>query len=194
MASPADRLQGTVLGLTLLARGRREGLPQFDGSAQGFLASLAPWVAFVLVDGFVALIAGRALDGAVEVAVLLCLVLTPPVISEGLAIVWGRDTRWLRYITASTWCEWLMPLIFALGWLVASVLVTAGLPAKAALFVLVAAMAAYWVWLHFFLARAALDLSRLRAGLLVATLVIGNGSVVALAYGIGGHARAMFGS
>ena len=191
--SPTGRVQGMLLGLALLARGKREGLSQFDATQQGFLASLAPWIAFALVDGLVAAHDGHGLDGAVEVAVLLCFVLLPPVMSEALAIVWRRDARWLRYITASTWCEWLMPLVFAFGWMVASVLVTAGVPPRAALFALLAVLAGYWSWLHFFLARAALDVSRLRAGLLVAVLVGGNGLVVAAALGVGGHARAMFG-
>ncbi len=192
-SSPAGRVQSTLLGLTLLSRGKREGLAQFDASAQGFLASLAPWIAFVLVDAFVAVLNGRALDGAVELVVLTCFILVPSVISQALSLLWHRDARWLRYITASTWCEWLMPLIFVIGWLLASLLVTTGLPAKAALFALMAFLAGYWLWLHFFLGRAALDLSRLRAGVLVAALFAGNCALFAIAFAFGGHARAMFG-
>ena len=195
MAAPQPgRIQGMMLGLALLARGRREGLSHFDASSQGFLGSLAPWLAFVLVRGLVTVLHGRAEEGATEIAVLLCLLLVPSVISQALSLAWRRDGRWLRYITAATWCEWLMPVVSAAAWLLANVLVTAGVPQRAALLTLVLAIAVYWLWLHFFLARAALDLSRLRACLLVAALVAGNAALVGLAFGLGGKAKAMFGA
>ncbi len=193
MAS-TGRVQGMLLGLSLLGRGKREGLSHFDASPQGFLASLAPWVAFALVDGFITILNGRPAEGVLESEILLCFVLSPPVVSEALSLAWRRDAHWLRYVTASTWCEWLMPFIFAVGWIVASLLVTAGLSSKAAMLVFVAGVVAYWCWLHFFLGRTALDLSRLRACLLVAALVVGNGAVVGIAIGLGGRARAMFGA
>ncbi len=193
-SSPTGQVHSMLRGLALLGRGKRDGLLHFDASVQGFLASLAPWIAFILVDGFVAVLSHRPQEGATEIAVLLCFVLMPPVVSQALSLAWDRDARWLRYATASTWCEWLMPLVFGCGWLVANVLVTAGLPQKAAFVMFVCGVAGYWIWLHFFLGRAALDLSRMRACLLVAALVTGNGGAVALAYAIGGHARAMFGA
>jgi hypothetical protein len=191
---PQSRAPGMMLGLLQLARGRREGLSQFEASSQGFLGSLAPWIAFLLVDGFVTAVRGRAQEGALQIAVLLCLLLAPAVISQGLSLAWKRDQRWLRYITASTWCEWLMPMVTAIGWVLANLLVSAGLPSKPALMVLLVGVSSYWLWLHFFLARAALDLSRFRACLMVAALVAGNAALIGLAFGLGGKARAMFGA
>jgi hypothetical protein len=192
MATPPKRLASTLLGLALLGRGRREGLAHFDASVPGFLASLAPWIAFTLVDGLVAAIDSRPWQGATEIAVLFCLLFLPPVLSERLAHLWGRDARWLRYVTASTWCEWLMLLAIAIGRFVAGVLLSAGLPADAAAGVLVAGVTAYWLWLHVFLARAALDLSWLRSSVVVLTLFSGTAATIALAWETGGHARAMF--
>ena len=192
MPGPAKRLGSTLLGLALLGRGRREGLAQFDASVSGFLASLAPWIAFTLVDGLVAARDKRPLQGATEIAVLSCLLFLPPVLSERLAHLWGRDARWLRYATASTWCEWLMLFVIAAGRFVAGVLLSAGLPADAAAGVLVVGVTAYWLWLHAFLARAALDLSWVRAALVVLTLFSGTAAMIALAWEAGGHAREMF--
>ncbi len=191
---PIGRVQGTLLGLFLLGRGRPEGLAHFDASVQGFLASLAPWIAFALVDGFITVLGHHPATGALEIAILLCFVLSPAVISEALTLAWRRDAQWLRFATASTWCEWLMPFVFTIGWLLASLLVTVGLPSKAALAVFACGVVAYWCWLHFFLARAALGVSRLRASVLVVALVAGNMAIVGVAYGIGGQARALFGT
>jgi hypothetical protein len=182
-----------LVGLSLLARGRSEGLSRFDASVQGFLASLTPWLAFVLVDGLVAVVAGRPLEGSTDIVVLLCLLLAPPVISQGLATIWHRDERWLSYATASTWCEWLMPAALIVAWLVASILVNLGVPARIAVVILAGSVMAYWTWLHFFLARSALAVSPVRACVLVASLMAGNVALIGIAYGIGGQARAMLG-
>ena len=186
--------QNVVQGLVLLGRGREEGLRHFEGTPQGVLSGLAPWIAFLLVGGAMLVLRDHPLAGADLSALSLCSLLLPPVLSEILARVWRREAQWLRYATASLWCAWLMPLAYLVGLLLASVALAAGLPQKAAPYALCIVLGGYWLWLHFFLARAGLQLTRTRATLLVAAEVIGYAALIAIAGGFDTQARLALGA
>ena len=186
--------QNVVQGLVLLGRGREEGLRHFEATPQGVLSGLAPWIAFLLVGGALLVLRDHPLAGADLTALSLCSLLLPPVISELLARIWRREGQWLRYATASLWCAWLMPLAYLVGLLLASVALAAGLPPKAAPFALCAVLGGYWLWLHFFLARAGLQLTRLRATLLVAAEVVGYAVLIGIAGGFDTQARLALGA
>ena len=170
--------QTILRGVLLLARGRAEGLRQFGDTPQAFLASLAPLIAFPLV-GYLLLAAGG--HGAAAIAGLLgtlCALLAPPVISFELARWWGRQELWLRYATAVNWCQWAIPLLASALLLVVYPVLAQLLSDNAAGVAVIAAIAAYALWLHWFLARHALALSGARAALLVGLVNLGTALLV----------------
>ncbi len=181
-------------GLALLACFRAEGLTRFEATPRAFVASLTPWLAFLLVGGVMLALHGRVVEGATDSAVLLTSLLLPAVVSQALSAFWKRDALWLRYVTAYTWCEWLMLVAYAVSLLLASFCVAAGMPARIAPIVLLSAVGVYWLGLHFFLARAALALSRTRAALVVAAVILSYAALLAVGRGVGGYAGAMFGA
>lgn len=172
--------RNVVQGLLLIGRGRPEGLNEFDVSVQGFLASLAPWVAFLLVASLLVGLHDRPLDGLTNVAVALSWLLLPPVLAERLAWLWGRDQGWLRYATVTNWCTWLVPPAYAVVLAIASVALGVGLPREAAARLAVGLMCLYLLWLHYFLARNALSLPRVKAGLLVAFTIAGYFTLIGI--------------
>ena len=170
--------QTILRGVLLLARGRAEGLRQFGDTPQAFLASLAPLIAFPLV-GYLLLAAGG--HGTAAIAGLLgtlCALLAPPVISFELARWWGRQHLWLRYATAVNWCQWAIPLLASALLLVVYPVLAQLLSDNAAGVAVIAAIAAYALWLHWFLARHALALSGARAALLVGLVNLGTALLV----------------
>ena len=185
--------EGILRGLALLGRFRKEGFDRFEASSQGFLASLAPWVAFLLVGGMLLALEGKPLDALTDLAVLTCWLLVPPVVSQAVASGFGREDRWLRYSTATTWCEWLMVAVYLAALFLVSLCMEAGLPPHAAPFVLIGVMGIYWVWLHVFLARFGLDLSLPRAVLVVVAVIASDAVLFAAGHAVGGPASALFG-
>ena len=92
-------------------------------------------------------------------------------LSHALARRWGREHLWLHYATAYNWCYWAIPVI-------ATVLTTVlGAGLREGLFL---ALAGYSLWLHWFIARHGLALTRWRATILVALV---NGGTLILAFG-----------
>ena len=176
----SERSRSLLLGIARLARGRPEGIEQFGGTQQAFMASLAPLIAFPLVaSGWL------LLDGSVGRAVLgllasLTALLGPPVISHALARRWGREAAWLRYAVAFNWCQWAIPLAAVALLLSLRLLAGLGLPAPTAANAFVLGLAAYATWLHWFIARHGLALSRLQA---VAVSLLVNAGTVLLAIG-----------
>jgi hypothetical protein len=161
-------------GLTILtavlrvARGRKDGIPLFGNSVQAFLASLAPLIAFPLVGAVLMLLRGGG--GARSVADLLataCALLAPPVLSYQFARFWQREAAWPRFATAFNWCQWALPIVAMLILLLTGFAMAAGMSNRVAGVILVLGLAGYGLWLHWFLARHALSLSRGRAALLV---------------------------
>lgn len=171
--------QGNILfGMLRVARGKPDGLAQFGGTRQSFLTSLAPLVAFPLVGSLLRAGQGDPQNAVVEFLAALCALLVPPVLSYELARAWRREAQWLHFATAFNWCFWLvqfllLALVFFVG--IASAL---GLPLGVALGLGAACVVGYALWLHWFLARHALQISRMRAALLVVAINLGMAVLV----------------
>jgi len=166
------------LGILRVARGRRDGIACFGSSAQGFLSSLAPLVAFPLVGALLgAFTEGprRALTG---LAMTVCALLTPAVVSYELARLWKRSDAWIRFATAFNWCEWILPILACFVMVPLSVAISMGLNENVASLVLLGCLGGYGLWLHWFLARNALAVSRFRAGIMVLLVNLGTVMVV----------------
>ncbi|MBN8872407.1 MAG: hypothetical protein J0H67_06200 [Rhodospirillales bacterium] len=169
-----------VLGMWRIARGRKDGLLQFGNTPQAFLASLAPLVAFPLVGVVVMLLRGAGLSALTYFALTLCILLAPAAISFELARLWHREALWPRFAAAFNWGQWVVAIVLILVLTVLSIAVGAGLDQHAAVATLMLGLGCYALWLHWFLARNALQLSPLRAALVVllvnaATVLLGIG-------------------
>ncbi len=116
-----------LVGILRIARGRADGIGCFGSGPQAFLSSLAPLIAFPLVGAVLgAFTEGprRALTG---LAMTLCALLTPAVVSYELARIWKRADAWLRFATAFNWCEWILPVLACLIMVPLSVAMSVGL-------------------------------------------------------------------
>jgi len=178
MTQPPRPRQSVMLGILRVARGRADGIGCFGGTAQAFLASLAPLVAFPLVGAALGLFTEGPRRALTSLAMTICALLTPAVVSFELARFWHRSNAWLRFATAFNWCEWTLPVIACLVMVPLSFAIDAGLDETSASLVLVGVLGAYGLWLHWFLARKALALSVFRAVLLV--FVVNLGTVAAV--------------
>jgi len=167
-----------ALGVLLLARGRARGLDQFGNTVQGFLASLAPLIAFSLVEAVLILLQGAVVPALTDFLVTMCAILAPPVLSHALARRWERETDWLRFATAFGWCQW-VPLVAVAVMLAMAMAVGVGLPEQAGRGALLAVVALYALWLNWFVARHGLRLSPLRAAALVLLVNLGTAALVA---------------
>ncbi|HUN43597.1 MAG TPA: hypothetical protein VMU81_25150 [Acetobacteraceae bacterium] len=173
-----SRRASVLRGIVRIARAQPDGLDEFTGTRQGFLASLAPLLAFPLVSTLLALLHGDGIAAVADLLVTLPVLLAPPVLSWEFARLWHRQDRWLRFATAFNWCQWLLPLLASVLLVLAGALLNAGLSQRTATGLLVACLAAYGLWLHWFVARHGLALSRFRAVLLVAGVNIGTAFLV----------------
>ncbi len=166
---------GSILvGIFLLARGRVNGLRHFGDTPQAFLASLAPLIAFPLVGGVLMLARGGGLIAVSDLLATLCALLAPPVLSYEAARLWHRQAQWLRFATALNWCQWAIPAVAAALLIFVYPLVEGAISAQVAGILVIALLACYALWLHWFLARHALMISGVRAALLVAIVNIGT--------------------
>ena len=156
-----------VLGVIRLARGRADGIRQFGATRDAFLASLAPLIALPLVGGIRMLLGGGGLGVLSDLLASLCALVAPPVLSFEIARLWGRQAAWLRFATAFNWCQWAIPLVGGVLVVVLAIFAALGLPRVVTWNALLSGLAAYGLWLHWFLARHGLGLSRLRAALMV---------------------------
>lgn len=165
-------------GIVRVASGRADGIDQFSGTSQGFLASLAPLVAFPLVGTFLLLLNGDGTPAITDLLGTLAVLLAPPVLSFELARLWRRQDRWLRFATAFNWCQWILPLLASVLLVALSMLLRAGLSEHAATVLLVLVLGCYGLWLHWFLARHGLALSPFRAAMLVIAVNLGTALLV----------------
>jgi hypothetical protein len=165
-----------LLGVLMLARGRADGLHQFGYTVQAFLSSLAPLVAFPLVGYLLLALGGNGggggqppgeLGALADLLGTLCALLAPAVLSFELARLWRREALWLRYATALNWTQWAIPLLASVLLLLVYPLLAASASAQVALGLIGLAIGGYALWLHWFVARHGLALSRGRAVLLV---------------------------
>jgi hypothetical protein len=169
---------GVLLGVARLACFRPDGLARFAATPASFLNSLAPLVAFPLVGAALLLVGGEGEGAVADLFATLIAVLTPPVLSERLAVLWRRESAWLRYAVAFNWCQWAIPfaamaMLFVLGMLMAL-----GLPDGAAAAAAAFGLVGYALGLHWFLARTGLGLSRLQATAFILLVNLGTGLLV----------------
>ena len=164
-----------LLGIVRLARGKADGISQFGATRESFLASFAPLVAFPLVGSVLMLLGGGGLDALSDLLMSLTALLAPPALSFEIAHLWGRDAQWLRFATAFNWCQWAIPALGSLLLMVLGMLMALGLPGQAARTIAVILLGGYALWLHWFIARLGLELSAVRAAVLV--LVVNTATV-----------------
>ena len=162
-----------LLGIVQLALLRAEGMRQFGDTPQSFLASLAPLLAFPLVGAVLDVISGAGPDDLAALLGGLVALLAPPVLSEAMAGLLGRQREWLRYATAFNWSRWAMLLALGAALMLMGTLAALGLGDRAAVSLGVLAVLAYSVMLDWFVARVGLRLSPWRAVLVVAVVNIG---------------------
>jgi len=161
------RTRRILLGIFRVATGRPDGLAQFGDTAEAFLGSLAPLVAFPTVGTLLMLSQGGGIAALSDLLATICALLAPAVLSYELARRWGRAAAWTRFAVAFNWCQWAIP-IMALGLVVlAGMLLALGVPSDVGLVLVVAGLGGYGLWLHWFLARHALGLGAGRAAVLV---------------------------
>ena len=125
-------------------------------------------IAFPLVGGILMLLGGGGLAALSDLLATVCALIAPPVLTFQAARLWGREDNWLRFATAFNWCQWVIPVVGSLLLLVLGLLAAMGLPRGAARAGVVLGLVCYGLWLHWFLARHGLGLSRLRSALMVA--------------------------
>jgi hypothetical protein len=164
---PRSSLGSIVLGIARLACGRADGFRQFGATREAFLASLAPLIAFPLVGGTLMLLGGGGINALSDLLATLCALMAPPVLSFEVARLWHREAAWLRFATAFNWCQWAIPVLGSVLLLALGMLVAVGLPRQAARGLALLGLVSYGLWLHWFLARHGLGLSRFRAAVLV---------------------------
>jgi hypothetical protein len=164
-----------LAGILRIARGRADGIACFGASPQAFLSSLAPLLAFPLAGALLTLSSDGPIVALTSLAVALCAVLMPAVLSFELARLWKRQNNWLRFATAFNWCEWILPVVAGVAMLPLSLAVAAGMDEATASLMLSGILAGYGLWLHWFLARNALGLSALRAVTLVILVNLATG-------------------
>ena len=179
MTEEAAPRRSVMVGVLRIARGRADGVLCFGATPQSFLASLAPLVAFPSVFAGLGLFSDPR-RAVTSLALALCVLLTPPVLSFELARFWRRSDRWLRFATALNWCQWTMPMLVCLLLLLLSGGIALGMSEDTASLLFACGLAAYGLWLHWFLARNALGLSWPRAVVLVFLV---NSSTVAVVLG-----------
>jgi hypothetical protein len=178
MSQNATPRKSILVGLTRIARGRADGIGFFGSSVQSYLSSLAPLIAFPLVGAALAVFSegpGRALA---DLAMMVCALLTPAVVSYELARMWNREDAWLRFATVFNWCEWILPILAFLLMVPLSLAIAMGMNENVAGGLLVGCLGIYGLWLHWFLARNALALSVGRALMLVILVNFATGLAV----------------
>jgi hypothetical protein len=167
-----------LLGIARVACGRVAGLAHFAGTQQAFLASLAPLLAFPLVGTALLLLRGGGLPALADLFATITALLAPSVLSFEFARWWQREAEWLRFATTFNWCQWALPVVVTLLLTVLGVLSQTGLSEPAATVLLVVGVLGYGLWLHWFIARHALRLSGVRAGLLVLGVNLGTALLI----------------
>ena len=170
--------KNVLIGLWRVARGKPDGIAYFGGDAASFLSSLAPLLAFPLVGAVAGLFTEGPGQALTDLAMTLCALLTPAVVSYELARFWQRTDAWVRFATAFNWCEWILPVLACLILVPLSVAITLGMNEDAASLILLGCLGSYGLWLHWFLARNALSLSGLRAAVLVFVVNLATVAVV----------------
>jgi hypothetical protein len=178
MSHGAVPRKSIIVGVLRIARGRADGIGYFGSSPQAFLSSLAPLIAFPLVSAVLGMFSEGPRSALTGLAMTVCALLMPAVVSFELARFWQRSDAWARFATAFNWCEWILPVLACLLMVPLSVAISVGMSESAASLLLVGCLGVYGLWLHWFLARNALGLSAFRAVGLVFLVNLGTAVVV----------------
>jgi hypothetical protein len=178
MSQSAVPRKSIIVGIMRIARGRADGIDYFGSSSQAFLSSLAPLIAFPLVGAVLGLFTEGPRRALTDLAMTLCALLTPAVLSFELARIWNRADAWARFATAFNWCEWVLPVVACVILVPLAVAVSAGMDEATATMVMMGCLGGYGLWLHWFLARKALALSGFRAFVLVVVVNLGTAAAV----------------
>lgn len=157
-----DGLRRTVSAVLGVALGRVEAIGRFGATRQAFIASLIPLAVVPVLNSLISQrqpsLSRLLLDLLTSVTALL----VPPVVTHALAVLWGRETAWLRFAIAFNWCQFGL-LVIAMAALFA---IAAVIGAEASV-IIIGVIGLYALWLHWFLARHGLGISAKRAVLLV---------------------------
>lgn len=160
-------LVNVVRGLLLLARFDASGFRYLGGSVQDVLASVAPLLAFPLVLGTLAMLGGGDAHDLAALPAAIAMLLLPLVVSEAMARRWNREALWGRFAVAFNWSMWTTTLATLAVFLVAGLLAGAGVPQQPLGIAALVVVLGYQFGLHWFLASRGLELSPIRAALLV---------------------------
>ena len=183
---PGGRPNGRVaLGLLLVGLGKKAGFSQFGGTAEAFLASLAPLLGFLIVLGGVIAWSGHPLLGLTFFLVMVCDLLAPAVIADLFCRLWNRRDRWARYANVLNCAPWLMIAALLLLAPVASICVALGVSLSVATGAVLMLFFGYGLWFNWFAARHVLDLSPARALLVMVAVVFGTGLLLRVPIALG---------
>jgi hypothetical protein len=174
-----------ALGLFLLGVGRPQGLDQFGADADSYLNSLAPLLGMLIVIALLFALEAGALRGGLFFLIVFCNLLAPPVIGHGFARWWKRLDRWPLYANVLNWSWWLMVCLVALLLPLSRISLSTGVSPMAAALLMLGVLTVYEAWFHWFIARHALQLSRLRALLVMLCVVFGTGVLLQVPIWIG---------
>jgi hypothetical protein len=164
-----------AFGLLLVGLGKPAGFAQFGGSAEAFLASLAPLLGFLIVFSLVLAWSGRPLLGLTVFLTMVCNFLAPAVIAEPLCRLWQRRERWARYANVLNCTQWLMCAALVILTPIEAVCMSAGVSLPVATGAVLLVFGLYVMWFHWFAARHVLDLSAPKALLMMIAVVFGTG-------------------
>ncbi len=169
-----------ALGLLLIGTGRATGFAQFGATAEAYLASLAPWLGLVIVLSGVLAWSGHPRPAVAFFLLAVCNLLAPAIIADVLCRVWDRRQQWALYANVLNCAQWLMLAAVMLLLPFASASVMFGLSQEDAVHLLLAVLAAYTLWFHWFAARHALQISAGRAAIVMLCVVFGTGLILQL--------------
>ncbi len=169
----SGRADHVVLGVLQLALLRAEGMRQFGDSRGCFLNSLAPLITLPLVGAVLAVASGAGPDDLAALLGSLIGLLAPPVLSEAMARLFGREREWLRYATAFNWSRWALLLAAGVALMLMATLAAAGLGDREAVALGLAAVLVYSIMLDWFIARVGLRLAWWQAALVVLVVNVG---------------------
>lgn len=162
-------------GIVLLARFRPEAFAEFEATPQGFLNSLAPPLALVLVVFFFLWHRFGVLPALQILLVLVVALLAPIVAGEFVARRMGRGAQWLRYAVAFNWCHWAFLGAGLVAATAAVALILSGIP-QATVSSLVNVLAlGYGLALYLFVARHGLGLGWGAALAFIVAMHLGGG-------------------
>ncbi|MFT8587013.1 hypothetical protein [Acetobacter papayae] len=178
---PMGVVKRIVQGMLLLSSGRREGLACFEGTTNALGAAMAPQLAFVLVGGLQVFLQPDTVMELVKLLLSFCVLLMPLVISHAYARRWGREGLWLRYMTAATWCNWMIVLVSLVCTVLAVLLFPALVKEPSFMVALVFVATVYEMWLQWFVARVGLELGAGRAIVLYLSVLLACFVLYALA-------------